>query len=97
MKYETEIFNCFGCDVVLQTKLDLTNIEHKQQFDAVAARLKKILNQIQMHEDYEDLLLDSERLNQIEAIMADRMYASAEKRSHMEREIEGEPLEYTPF
>jgi hypothetical protein len=97
MKYETEIFRCFGCDVVLQTNLDLTDKEYKRQFDAVAARLKKILNQIQMHEDYEDLLADSKRLDQIEGLLVDRMSNSAEKRCHMEQEIEGEPLEDMPF
>ena len=97
MRYETEIFSCFGCDVILQTSLDLTDKEYKQQFDAVAERLKKILNQIQMHEDYEDLLEDSKRLDQIEDLLVDRMSNSAEKRNRMEQEIEGEPLEDTPF
>lgn len=97
MKYETEIFNCFGCDVILQTSLDLNDREYQRQFEAVAARLKKILSQIQMHEDYEDLLLDSARLDQIENILTDRMSTSAEKRCRMEREIEGEPLEDMPF
>ena len=97
MRYETEIFSCFGCDVILQTSLDLTDEEYKQQFDAVAKRLKKILNQIQMHEDYEDLLEDSKRLDQIEELLVDRMSNSAEKRNRMEQEIEGEPLEDTPF
>ena len=97
MKYETEIFSCFGCDVVLQTDLDLTDKEYKQQFDAVATRLRKILSQIQMHEDYEDLLEDSKRLDQIEGLLVDRMSNSAEKRNRMEQEIEGEPLENTPF
>lgn len=97
MKYEKEIFSCFGCDVVLQTSLDLTDKEYKQQFDAVAERLKKILHQIEMHEDYEDLLEDSKRLDQIEGLLVDRMSNSAEKRNRMEQEIEGEPLEDTPF
>lgn len=97
MKYETEIFSYFGCDVVLKTDLDLTDKEYKQQFDAVAERLKKILHQIEMHEDYEDLLADSKRLDQIEGLLVDRMSNSAEKRNRMEREIEGEPLEDTPF
>ena len=97
MRYETEIFFCFGCNVVLQTDLDLTDKDYKQQFDAVATRLKKILNQIQMHEDYEDLLADSKRLDQIEGLLVDRMSNSAEKRNRMEHEIEGEPLEDTPF
>ena len=97
MKYEAEIFSCFGCDVVLQTSLDLTDKEYKKQFDAVAARITKILNQIQMHEDYEDLLADSKRLDQIESLLVDRMSNSAEKRNRMEQEIEGDPLEDTPF
>lgn len=97
MKYEAEIFSCFGCDVVLQTSLDLTDKEYKRQFDAVATRIKKILNQIQMHEDYEDLLADSKRLDQIEGLLVDRMSNSAEKRCRMEQEIEGEPLEDMPF
>ena len=97
MRYETEIFSCFDCDVILQTSLDLTDKEYKQQFDAVAERLKKILNQIQMHEDYEDLLEDSKRLDQIEGLLVDRMSNSAEKRNRMEQEIECEPLEDTPF
>ena len=97
MKYEAEIFNCFGCDVVLQTSLDLTDKEYKRQFDAVAERIKKILNQIQMHEDYEDLLADSKRLDQIEGLLVDRMSNSTEKRCRMEQEIGGEPLEEVPF
>lgn len=97
MKYEAEIFNCFGCDVVLQTSLDLTDKEYKRQFDAVAERIKKILNQIQMHEDYEDLLADSKRLDQIEGLLVDRMSNSAEKRCRMEQKIGGEPLEEVPF
>lgn len=97
MKYETEIFSCFGCDVVLQTDLDLTDKEYKQQFDAVATRLRQILSQIQLHEDYEDLLEDSKRLDQIEGLLVDRMSNSAEKRCRMEQEIGGEPLEEVPF
>lgn len=97
MKYETEIFFCFGCNVVLQTDLDLTDKDYKQQFDAVATRLRKILSQIQLHEDYEDLLEDSKRLDQIEGLLVDRMSNSAEKRCRMEQEIEGEPLEEVPF
>lgn len=97
MKYETEIFFCFGCNVVLQTDLDLTDKEYKQQFDAVAGRLRKILSQIQLHEDYEDLLEDSKRLDQIEGLLVDRMSNSAEKRCRMEQKIEGEPLEDVPF
>lgn len=97
MKYEKEIFSCFGCDVVLQTSLDLTDKEYKQQFDAVAERLKKILHQIEMHEDYEDLLEDSKRLDQIEGLLVDRMSNSAEKRNRMEQDIEGIPPEDMPF
>ena len=97
MKYETEIFQCFGCNVVLQTDLDLTDKEYKQQFDAVATRIRTILNQIEMHEDYEDLIADKKKLDQIEGLLVDRMSNSAEKRNRMEQEIEGEPLEDTPF
>ena len=97
MKYETEIFQCFGCNVVLQTDLDLTDKEYKQQFDAVATRIRTILNQIEMHEDYEDLIADKKKLDQIENLLIDRMSNSAEKRCRMEQEIEGEPLEDTPF
>ena len=50
-----------------------------------------------MHEDYEDLLADSKRLDQIEGLLVDRMSNSAEKRCRMEQEIEGDPLEDTPL
>lgn len=73
MKYETEIFQCFSCNVVLQTDLDLTDKEYKQQFDAVATRIRTILNQIEMHEDYEDLLADKKKLDQIENLLIDRI------------------------
>lgn len=97
MKYETEIFKCFGCNVVLQTDLDLTDKEYKQQFDAVATRIRTILNQIEMHEDYEDLIADKKKLDQIENLLIDRMSNSAEKRNNLEREIEGVPPEDMPF
>lgn len=97
MKYETEIFKCFGCNVVLQTDLDLTDKEYKQQFDAVATRIRTILNQIEMHEDYEDLIADKKKLDQIENLLIDRMSNSAEKRNNLERDIEGVPPEDMPF
>ena len=97
MKYETEIFKCFGCNVVLQTDLDLTDKEYKQQFDAVATRIRTILNQIEMHEDYEDLIADKKKLDQIENLLIDRMSNSAEKRNNLERDIEGIPPEDMPF
>ena len=97
MKYETEIFQCFGCNVVLQTDLDLTDKEYKQQFDAVATRIRTILNQIEMHEDYEDLIADKKKLDQIENLLIDRMSNDAEKRNNLEREIEGVPPEDMPF
>ena len=97
MKYETEIFKCFSCNVVLQTNLDLTDKEYKQQFDAVAIRIRTILNQIEMHEDYEDLIADKKKLDQIENLLIDRMSNSAEKRNNLEREIEGVPPEDMPF
>jgi hypothetical protein len=50
-----------------------------------------------MHEDYEDLIADKKKLDQIEDLLIDRMSNSAEKRNRMEQEIEGEPLEDTPF
>ena len=97
MKYETEIFKCFGCNVVLQTDLDLTDKEYKQQFDAVATRIRTILNQIEMHEDYEDLIADKKKLDQIENLLIGRMSNSAEKRNNLERDIEGVPPEDMPF
>ena len=97
MKYETEIFRCFGCNVVLQTDLDLTDKEYKQQFDAVATRIRTILNQIEMHEDYEDLIADKKKLDQIENLLIARMSNSVEKRNNLERDIEGVPPEDMPF
>lgn len=97
MKYETEILRYFGCAVILQTDLDLTDKEYKRQFDAVAERLKIILKQIEMHEDYEDLLVDKKRLDQIENLLIDRLSNDAEKRNKLEQEIEGVPPEDMPF
>jgi hypothetical protein len=97
MKYETDILECFGCNVILQTDLDLTDTECKRQFDAVAERIKTILRQIELHEDYEDLLADRNKLNKIENILIDRMQNNADKEIRLQREIEGEPKEEFPW
>ena len=97
MKYEDKILDCFDCEVILRTSLNLTDEDSKNSFDKLAERLKGILRQIELHEDYEELLADRKRLNKIQDILIDRMQNDADKEYELKREIEGEPEEDLPF
>ena len=97
MKYEDKILDCFDCEVILRTELNLTDEDSKISFDKLAERLKGILRQIELHEDYEELLADRKRLNKIQDILIDRMQNDADKEYELKREIEGELEEDSPF
>ena len=97
MKYEGKVLDCFDCEVVLRTELDLTDEDSKISFDKLAERLRIILRQIELHEDYEELLADRKRLNKIQDILIERMQNDADKEYKLKREIEGELEEDSPF
>ena len=98
MTYEEIITEMSGFDLILRTKsFDLSKDREQEKFKFLAERLKNILNQIELHEDYEDLLKDRAKLNTISNILIDRMKDDAEKRNDLANEFEEETEEHCPW
>lgn len=96
--YEETIAEMRGFDLILRTKtFDLSEEREQEKFKFLAERLRIILNQIELHDDYEGLLADRKKLNQISDILIDRMRGDAEKRNELATEFEKVTEETYPF
>ena len=94
MTYEEKIATVQGLDVFIKTDKDLRNKDYEHAFNIIVERVKKIFSQIELHEDYEDLLKDRERLNQIEQIVNDGMAEYLDKKAKLESEIKEDECPY---
>lgn len=98
MTYEETIVEMSGFDLVLRTKkFDLSKEVEQEKFRFLADRLKNILNQIELHEDYDDLLKDRAKLNTISDILISRMQEDAEKKNDIANEYEKKTEEQYPW
>lgn len=91
MIFENEIATFEGISVVLRTGDNLLDENEKNKFEVVSKYLKKILNQISLHEDYEDLLDARNKLNEICDLCCTKMADDAEKQQKLNSEMEFEP------
>ena len=90
MTYEEKIATFKGLEVFVKTDEDLKDPNNQHAFDVIAERLKNILNQIELHSDYDDLLADSAKLDTIENLLISRMQQDAEKKIALDKAIEDE-------
>lgn len=90
MIFEEKIANIQGLDVFIRTEKDLRDKDNSHAFNIIANRVKKIFEQIELHEDYEDLLKASQRLDKITQIINDGQADFYEKKAKLEAEINDE-------
>lgn len=88
MIFEEKIAEFKGLEVFVKTNEDLRDKHNENAFKIITDRLKKILNQIELHNDYDDLLADSAKLDTIENLLISRMQQDAEKKIALENAIE---------
>lgn len=91
MIFENEIANFRGMIVVLRTEGNLDDEDSKHRFETVSKRLEKILHQVSLHTDYEDLLDASNKLDKICDLCNEYMVHDAEKEQTLNSEMEWEP------
>lgn len=91
MIFENEIANFRGMIVVLRTEGNLDDEDSKHRFETVSKRLEKILHQVSLHTDYEDLLDASNKLDKICDLCNEYMAHDAEKEQTLNSEMEWEP------
>lgn len=98
MTYEETIAEMSGFDIILRTKsFDLSEERQQEKFKFLADRLRTILNQIELHEDYEDLLNDRKKLNKISDILIERLQDDASKRNELVADFEEKTEEKYPW
>lgn len=92
MTYEETIAEMSGYDLVLRTKsFDLSKEKEMNDFKILAERLRNILKQIEIHEDYEDFLADKKTLDQITEVLTQRMSKDYEKKNEFANKFEEFP------
>lgn len=96
MIFEEKIATVQGLDVFIRTDKDLRDKDYEHAFNIITNRIKNIFNQIELHDDYEDLLKSRERLNQIEQIINDSMAEYSNKKYKLAAEIDNDEDEF-PF
>jgi flagellin-specific chaperone FliS len=92
MTYEETIAEMSGYDLVLRTKsFDLSKENEQEKFKFLADRLRNILKQIEIHEDYEDFLEDKKTLDQITDVLTQRMSKDYEKKNEFVNKLDDFP------
>lgn len=92
MTYEETIAEMSGYDLILRTKsFDLSKEKEMNDFKILAERLRNILKQIEIHEDYEDFLADKETLDQITEVLNQRMSKDYEKKNEFVNKFDDFP------
>lgn len=92
MTYEETIAELYGYDLVLRTKsFDLSKEKEMNDFKILTERLRNILKQIEIHEDYEDFLEDKKTLDQINEVLTQRMSKDYEKKNEFANKFDDFP------
>ena len=86
MRYEERIAEYGDYEVIIRTSSDLLDEQEKEKFKFVSDRISKILSQIRLHEDYEQLLIDRKILDKITDILIDKMREDAETVNNFARD-----------
>lgn len=86
MRYEDKIAEYGDYEVIIRTSSDLLDETEREKFNFISNRISEILEQIELHDDYEQLLIDQKRLNKIADILIDKMREDSEKRNDFEHD-----------
>jgi len=97
MTYEEKITEIGDYDVIIRTPIDITNETKQEEFKFLAEKLRNILKQIELHEDYESLLADKKRLEKISDILIDKMQDETSKINDIAREFNEKTEEQYPW
>ena len=97
MTYEEKITEIGDYDIIVRTPIDLLDENKQEEFKFLSNRIREIIRQIELHEDYEDILADKKRLDKITDILIDRMRDDAEKKNDFARKFEENTEEDYPF
>ena len=86
MRCEEKIAEYGDYEVIIRTSSDLLDETEREKFNFISNRISEILKQIELHDDYEQLLIDQKRLNKIADILIDKMREDAEKINDFEND-----------
>lgn len=92
MTYEEKIAKFGNYDVIIRTEANFCDVEKFNDLKIIAERLKKILSDIELHTDYEDLLYAQEQLLKASQILIDWQANDCNKQAKLEAEINGEKI-----
>lgn len=86
MRCEEIIAEYGNYEVIIRTSSDLLDEQEREKFKFISNRISEILSQIELHDDYEQLLNDRKRLDKIMDILIDKMREDAEKVNDFSRD-----------